>query len=687
MIPDKFTNIVEVARQRAAEHPDRDCVIFLEDGENQAVSNGASGSMNYQENDKAARQVATALQKREIAKGERVLVILPNSLEFVKVFYGCLYGGILAVPLSEPASPQNMTAYLETFLPTLKASKPSLLIATTSMVDFLRNQLPPELEKVFAGLAIASDKEILAETDGEFSAPEINAADTAYLQFTSGSTGKPKGIMIGHSNLMANLEEARKFMQLEEKNGTVVWLPLFHDFGLAAGLMGALYSGGFVVLMTPAHFIRKPLRWLTAISKYNCAHCYVPPFALDLCMKKISADELQQLDLSCLVSVTDGSEPVHYLPTKKFNERFAKCGLKPDVIRPGFGMAEIVIMFSGCKTGLKGLCIDRHVLETKGRVKLLDENAPDTDKKMLVNLGSQMDGHEIVIKGTENQPLQEGEVGELMVSGPSVAQGYYDNIQATEEIFQQKIKGKEQPFLATGDTALLWNDELYFTGRIKDIIIIRGRNYYPQDIELVLSEVEELRPGCLMAYASETHVPAAGETGSSAGDEAEHLAVAMEVRADLIKDMELFRKYVLATIDQKIIELVGEHFQILPSERLYLEPGTITKTSSGKIKHLRNRQLFLEENFDGLIERMFSSQDDDDSAVEEKTPSLEADLVALFKKVVSIVPDLDQPILDSSADSVVIVEFVDQVETKYAQSIEVEDNTTLSDIIGQIKLS
>ena len=165
------------------------------------------------------------------------------------------------------------------------------------------------------------------------------------------------------------------------------------------------------------------------------------------------------------------------------------------------------------------------------------------------------------------------------------------------------------------------------------------------------------------------------------------MAVAMEVRADLIKDMELFCKYVLATIDQKIIELVREHFQILPSERLYLEPGTITKTSSGKIKHLRNRQLFLEENFDGLIERMFSSQDDDDSAVEEKTPSLEADLVALFKKVVSIVPDLDQPILESSVDSVVIVEFVDQVETKYAQSIEVEDNTTLSDIIGQIKLS
>nr|MBC8219065.1 AMP-binding protein [Pseudomonadota bacterium] len=352
MKPSTYSHFVEVARQRAVEHPERDCVIFLEDGENKLDNSGNSASMTYQQNDQAACQVAAALQKRGIKQGERVLVILPNSLEFVKIFYGCLYGGILAVPLSEPAGPQNMEAYLETFLPTLKVSRPSLLIVTAQLADFLRNQLPPELQKVFAGLEIATDQEILAETSAEYSAPEIKAEDTAYLQFTSGSTGTPKGIMIGHSNLMANLEEARKFMQLEEEDGTAVWLPLFHDFGLAAGLMGALYSGGFTVLMTPAHFIRKPLRWLAAMSKFKCAHSYVPPFALDLCLKKVSDEELQQLDLSCMVSVTDGSEPVHYLPTRKFNERFAACGLKADVIRPGFGMAEIVIMFSGSKTGL-----------------------------------------------------------------------------------------------------------------------------------------------------------------------------------------------------------------------------------------------------------------------------------------------------------------------------------------------
>ena len=674
MKPSNYSHFVEIARQRAVEHPERDCIIFLEDGENKAVGDGTSAAMTYQQNDQAACQVAASLQKRGIKQGERVLVILPNSLEFVKIFYGCLYGGILAVPLSEPAGPQNMAAYLETFLPTLKVSKPSLIIVTSQLADFLRNQLPPELQKVFSGLEIATDQEILADTSAEYSAPEIKAEDTAYLQFTSGSTGTPKGIMIGHSNLMANLEEARKFMQLEEEDGTAVWLPLFHDFGLAAGLMGALYSGGFTVLMTPAHFIRKPLRWLSAMSKFKCAHSYVPPFALDLCLKKISDEELNQLDLSCMVSVTDGSEPVHYLPTKKFNERFSACGLKADVIRPGFGMAEIVIMFSGSKTGLHGLCADRHVLETEGRVKVLGDDAPAADKKMLVNLGSQMDGHEIVIKGPDNQQLPEGEVGELMISGPSVAQGYYENMQATEEIFRQNIIGKEQPFLATGDTALLWKGELYFAGRIKDIIIIRGRNYYPHDIELVLAGVEELRPGCLMAYAS------------GAEDESEHLAVAVEVRADLLKDPDVFRKYVLTSIDQKIIEIVGKHFQIAPSERLYLEPGTIDKTSSGKIKHLRNRKTFAEETFAGLIERVSSSTETEDFDVAENKPSLETELTALFNKVVSLVPELDQPILDCGADSVVIVEFVDQVETKYALSLEIEDDTTLKDIIGQVKL-
>ena len=668
-----FSHFVELSRERAINHPERNCVIFLADGENNLNSLGKSYSMTYQQNDKAACKVAASFQNRGLKKGDRVMIILPNGLEFIKIFYGCLYSGILAVPLSEPNGTQNIEGYLETFMPTLKVSNPRLIIVTSELADVLRNQLPQNLRKVLEKLEIATDQEIISETSGEYVPPQINSDDTAYIQFTSGSTGTPKGIMIGHGNLMANLEEARKFMQLKEEEGTMIWLPLFHDFGLAAGLMGSLYSGGFTVLMTPAHFILKPFRWLNAISKFKCAHSYVPPFALDLCLKKISDEELSQLDLTSMVSVTDGSEPVHYAPTKKFNERFSVCGLKEDVIRPGFGMAETVIMFTGSKKGLIGLCADRHVLETEGRLRIAKDDTPEANKKMLVNLGPKMDGHEILIKDSENNPLPEGKVGELMITGPSVAKGYYNNTQATEEIFRQKIKGKKSYFLATGDSALIWKGDLYFTGRIKDIIIIRGRNYYPHDIEMILNRIEELRPGCIMAYAS------------SLKDGPEHLAVAVEVRSELIKNLEVFRKYILTSIDQKIIEIVGKHFQITPAERLYMEPGTIMKTSSGKIKHLMNSHAFANSNFKGLIERLKSSTESNDSEKVNSKPNIEEELTKLLKKVTSIEIELDQPILDIGVDSVVIVEFIDQVETKYSVSLIVEDDTTLADIIVQLK--
>ena len=669
MQPSEFNNFVELMKKRSLNHPERDCVIFLEDGDDKSVT------MSYSENNFSASNVAANLQKMGIYKNDRILIILPNSLEFVKIFFGCLYGGFLAVPLSEPTNLKNIESYLETFLPTLKVCNPSLIISKNSIVDFLKNKLPNKLEKTFSKIEIVSDEEILLDKSYKYTSPKINKNDTAYLQFTSGSTGSPKGIMIGHNNLMANLEEARKFMQLEEKKGTALWLPLFHDFGLAAGLMGSIFSGGFTVLMSPEHFIRKPLRWLKAISKFNCAYSYVPPFALDLCMKKITDAELKELDLSCLISITNGSEPVHYYPTKKFNERFLVCGIKPSVIRPGFGLAETVIMFSGCKEGLKGLCVDRNFFEKEGKVKIVSESSLEKDKKILVNLGPQMDLHEIVIKDNKNQPLPEGRVGELTISGPSVAQGYYNNSPATKEIFQQKIEGKEKLFLATGDNALIWQGDLYFAGRGKNIIIIRGRNYYPQDIELVLSKIEELRPGCLMAFASQRE------------NKSEHLSVGVEIRSDLLKEMEIFKKYILNSIDQKIIETIMSFFQISPIERIYLEPGTILKTSSGKIKHLHNKKIFEKNNFSGLIKRITSSIDSNYQLSGEKISSIQKDLVSIFEKIISFPPDLNKPILNHGVDSVLIVELIDQIEEKYSKNLDIQDSTTLIEIEEQIKNS
>jgi acyl-CoA synthetase (AMP-forming)/AMP-acid ligase II len=576
--------IVSVARLNAEKRPRQNYVTFLENGDDR------ESFMDFGELDDSAAHVASWLYGKGLEKGDRALMILPNSIAFVKIFYGCLYGGILAVPLSEPGGPKQISAYLENFIPTFKTSSPKILITTPALIDFITRQLPPDLKEMFSGIILVSADEILNDPCDRRELPDIQPSDLAYLQFTSGSTGSPKGIMISHKNIMANMEQARTFGNWEEGKGTALWLPLFHDFGLAAGLIGAMYNSGFVALMTPVHFITKPIRWLKAITRYKCAYSYAPPFAFDICLKKVTPEEKKELDLSSLVAVVYGAEPVHYSGVKKFNHYFADCGLGPTAIRPGFGMAETVIMFSESK-GLDAICVDRHVLETEGRVKLVDESVPEDDRKYLVNLGPSMNGHEIAIVDFNNNALPEGDVGRIMITGPSVCMGYYNNPKATEETFQQKIPGKEGSFLVTGDLGLLWKGNLYFTGRIKNVIIIRGRNYYPQDIEYALPAIEEIRPGCVMAFSKER------EFGES-------LVLAMEINSNVLGNMDEFKTRMLPAIDMKVNGLIGKKFQIFPEERLYLEPGTILKTSSGKIKHYANGKKFMQDDFNGLIARI-----------------------------------------------------------------------------------
>ncbi len=229
--------IVSIARQRAAKHPDRKYIIFLTDGEEQEEI------LTYGELDRTAKQVACWLSENGVNKGDRALTILPNSLAFNQVFFGCLYGGVLAVPLSEPAGPKQMRSYLETFVPTVKTAKPKILITTPILVEFLKNGLPDELVDLFAGIKIVTAEAVLNEEVTSKDLPLLQPADLAYLQFTSGSTGTPKGIMIAHCNVMANMAQARVSCQWEEEKGTGLWLPLFHDFGLAAGMIGALFWG------------------------------------------------------------------------------------------------------------------------------------------------------------------------------------------------------------------------------------------------------------------------------------------------------------------------------------------------------------------------------------------------------------------------------------------------------------
>ena len=650
--------IVGIAQQRALQHPDWNYITFLEDGDDKELK------LSYGELDRAAKNVAGWLQSQGLVKGDRALILLPNGLEFITIFYGCLYAGVLAVPLS-----QQLGSYKETLIPNLKISKPKILISTVQISEFLNKRLPAENPE-FSAIQILSDRDILAQQGQTYQDPGLEPDDPAYLQFSSGSTGAPKGVIVGHRNIMANMEQSRIFGEWQEQTGTSLWLPLFHDFGLAAGLMGALYCGGFVVLMTPVHFILKPSRWLRAMSKYRCGYSYAPPFAFDMCLRKSTPAEFEQLDLSSMVSVIIGAEPVHYTATKDFNDFFAEYGLKSNVVRPGFGMAETVIMFS-VSPKLEVLIADRHLLETERKLRLIEDSAPKEDKKVLVNLGPQMFGHEIVIMGEGGVALPEGQVGEITLSGPSVCMGYYKNPEITEALFNQRIVGFETPFLRTGDLGVLWQGNLYFAGRIKDIIIIRGRNYYPHDIEFIVPKVEEVSPDCVIAY------PILND------EEEEKLALGIEVESEYITDLERFKTDLLPQIDQKVINIVGEHFQIYPAVRNYLRPGTIKKTSSGKIKHSATIDILLQESFQGLLARCQDQEPNQEDTADLETREI---ILALFEKIVETKPVLDEPIVDLGGDSLKIVEFVEAVEEKFAIpdfSIldYIDEDTNLSDLI------
>jgi len=653
--------IVSISKQKAASSPDQTHIIFLENGDDKEAR------LSFGELDLAACKIATWLQNNGIVPGDRVMIMLPNGLDFIKILYGCFYAGAVAVP-----QPQQLQAYIKTFVPTINSAQPKLLVATSSIVTYVQTRLPDALVEPFSKVQISTPTEMMSETENQYDIPDIGPATIAYLQYTSGSTGIPKGVVISHRNIVSNMEQAGIFGNWEKGKGTSLWLPLFHDFGLAAGLLGAMYNEGFVVLMTPAQFMVKPKRWLNSITRYKCAYSYSPPFGYDLCIKQLTAEDKSTLDLSSLVSAVYGAEPVHYSSVKRFNEYFADCGLNRNAIRPGFGMAETVIMFSE-SSGLSGIFADRHLLETEGKLRVLAEEDDPKNAISLVNLGPSMNDHEIVIKDGQNNALPEGEVGEILVSGSSVCEGYFDNDIATENTFQQKIIGKTANFLATGDLGLLWEGNLYFIGRIKDIIIIRGRNYYPQDIEFAVPQDKEIRSGGVIAYAIKNK------------DESEKLAIAMELQAELFRDKEMFENYILPSIDKKVISELGKQLQIHPDVRLYVKPGTMKKTSSGKIKHHENINTFSAEIFPGFLARLPGISTEEKEILEMKTS-----VKRLFKDLVSDQSDFDQALDYFDADGAKINNFLVALQEEFSEAeLDITDNfdknTTVNEIIDWIE--
>ena len=554
-------SLVDILRQRAQNQPEQKAYIFLQNGETE------SGTLTYGELDRQARAIAAQLQSWQ---GERALLLYPSGLEFISAFFGCLYAGVVAVPVYRPRRNQKLSRLLSI----AHDAQAKLALTNTSILADIEKRWDEEAE--LAQLKwVATDT---MEADGqEFVPRSVTPESLAFLQYTSGATGRPKGVMLSHGNLLHNARLiAMGFGHTADSHVVgVSWLPLFHDMGLIGHVLQPLYLGCPSILMSPVAFLQKPWRWLQAIDRYKATTSGGPNFAYDLCVDKITTQQLSGLDLSSWSVAFNGAEPVRAETLERFARHFAPCGFRARAFYPCYGMAETTLFVSG---GLKSAPpvrrqVERAALEPN-RVVAAAEN--QADSRTIVGCGLAFFDKIAIVNPESHTRSRAERVGEIWVSGLSVAQGYWNQPEVTEQTFKAYLADTgEGPFLRTGDLGFMEDGELFITGRIKELIIIRGRNYYPQDIELTVENSHRaLRSHCSAAFSVER----SGEEG---------LVVACEVERTYL------RKLNVAEIARTIRRAVSEEFELQVHSVLLLKTNSLLKTSSGKIQRRACRSAFL----------------------------------------------------------------------------------------------
>jgi acyl-CoA synthetase (AMP-forming)/AMP-acid ligase II len=407
--------------------------------------------------------------------------------------------------------------------------------------------------------------------------------DIAFLQYTSGSSSDPKGVMVSHGNLIENLEMIRGTLDNTAQSTYASWVPLYHDMGLILNVLQSLYIGAACVLLAPVTFIQRPLRWLRAIHQYRAEVAGGPNFAFDLCVQRFRADQAKDLDLSCWKLAFNGAEPVRADTIERFTTTFRPYGFDPRAVNPLYGMAEATLLISGAPRG-SGPII-RTVSRNAFQRHQVAPAASEDDGHRVVGCGRNLTGQRIAIVDPETRRrLGADQIGEVWVGGPHICKGYWRNPEATTSTFQARIEGEDEPWLRTGDLGFMDEaGELFITGRIKDIIIVRGINYYPQDIENTVYESHPaLRRNCGAAFSVLT------------GDNQEKVVLVQEVERTHRRDIEI--EEIVACIR----EAVANEHEIALDSIVLIRPGSIPKTTSGKIQRSAARRMWLQNSFDTI---------------------------------------------------------------------------------------
>lgn len=565
--PLNFVTLVDLLRYRVAHNPHKILYYFLTDGENEAIS------LTYAQLDQQAQSIAARLQTLT-TPGDRALVISPPGFDFIISFFGCLYAGVVAVPV--PPGSNQQVSRIQAISDDAQAK---VILTNGSMVAKLQRQFRhiPSLQAL-SWLVIDQP-----QNGGELAWQEVALTGNtlALLQYTSGSTSAPKGVMVSHQNFLANVDLIRRALgpdfdsEMLSLHTGVSWLPMYHDMGLMH-VLEPLYLNATTAFMSPTAFMEKPLRWLQAITRYRAAVSGGPNFAYELCLEKITPEQRQTLDLSSWLVAFCGAEPIHAETLQRFANTFAPCGFSPNALYPSYGLAEATLMVSG------GQRVESPIFCTVSRTELnanrVVDAPPDSDDAYtIVGCGHALPGQKIVIVDPVTcMTCPPGCVGEIWVAGPGIAQGYWNHPEETTAAFRAFLWDTgDGPFLRTGDVGFLHKGELFITGRIKDMIIIQGRNYYPQDIEYTVSL---------------SHSALKAELGAA-------FAVTVEGIERLVIVHEVDRSYLpLSNPDEVIAAMrlaIAREHGLLASAVCLVKPWQLPRTSSGKVQHYACREQFL----------------------------------------------------------------------------------------------
>ena len=554
-------SLVELLRRRAERVPDQLAYQFLIDGQH------AGPSLTYGQLHLAARVIAARLSE-SAERGSRALLLYPQGVEFLVAFFGCLQAGVIPVPLPPPDAARMMRA-----LPRLKSviadSQAALVLTTGELHTTLHQHFDAELASL---LWLATDDFVVGHVSnvpfGSGHAENVPheepaPGDVAFLQYTSGSTSTPKGVMVSHGNVLNQCRLLQAAASYSTHSVVAGWMPYHHDYGLIEGLLLPLFVGVPCYFMSPLSFIKRPIRWLEAISRYRVTHSQAPNFAYELCVQKITPEQRATLDLSCWQVAANAAEPVRSETQRAFYDAFKDCGLSESALAPAYGLAEATLMVS-------------HARSEIGNLKSQISNP--------VSCGRVLDEMQVEIVNAETmQRCAAGEVGEVWVAGPCVAKGYWNRPEETAQTFHARLADSEDgPFLRTGDLGFLRDEQLFIAGRLKDLIIIRGDNHYPQDIELT---VERSHPALRTGHGAAFSIDVNGE---------EALVVVCEVQGKQLRGVNL--DDVLSVIRAAVF---NEH-DLRLHEVVLLKPGGALKTTSGKIQRRAMRAAFLNGELDEL---------------------------------------------------------------------------------------